>query len=86
MSAIAKLFLHGGSQAVRLPKEFRFEGKEVRVSKVGDKVILEPLKKASLDVEAWFARLDGLGGRDFLPDGLPEDAPLEPDPRVFLDE
>jgi antitoxin VapB len=86
VSAIAKLFLHGGSQAVRLPKEFRFEGKEVRVSKVGDKVILEPLKKALLDVETWFARLDGLGGRDFLPDGLPEDAPLKPDPRVFLDE
>ena len=46
MSATAKLFMHGRSQAVRLPKEFRFEGAEVRVSKVGDKVILEPLKKA----------------------------------------
>jgi antitoxin VapB len=32
----AKLFMHGRSQAVRLPKEFRFEGSEVRVSKVGD--------------------------------------------------
>ena len=45
MTATAKLFMHGRSQAVRLPKEFRFEGSEVRVSKVGDKVILEPLKK-----------------------------------------
>ena len=45
MSATAKLFMHGRSQAVRLPKEFRFEGSEVRVSKVGDKVILEPMKK-----------------------------------------
>ena len=35
--------MHGRSQAVRLPKEFRFEGTEVRVSKVGDKVVLEPL-------------------------------------------
>ena len=34
------------SEAVRLPKEFRFEGTEVRVSKVGNKVILEPLKKS----------------------------------------
>jgi antitoxin VapB len=34
MSATAKLFMHGRSQAVRLPKEFRFEGTEVRVSKV----------------------------------------------------
>ena len=45
MGATAKLFMHGRSQAVRLPKEFRFEGSEVLVSKVGDKVILEPLKK-----------------------------------------
>ncbi|MGA7814764.1 antitoxin, partial [Caballeronia sp.] len=29
MSRIAKLFTSGGSQAVRLPAEFRFEGKEV---------------------------------------------------------
>ena len=43
MSATAKLFMHGRSQAVRLPKEFRFEGTEVRVSKVGNKVVLEPL-------------------------------------------
>ena len=42
MSAIAKLFTHGRSQAVRLPKEFRFEGKKVRVSRVGNRVILEP--------------------------------------------
>ena len=35
--------MHGRSQAVRLPKEFRFKGKEVRVSRVGDKVILTPM-------------------------------------------
>jgi len=38
----AKLFTNGGSQAVRLPKEFAFEGKEVTISKEGDRVILEP--------------------------------------------
>ena len=65
MTSTAKLFMHGRSQAVRLPKEFRFEGTEVRVSRVGDKVILEPLKKRPFDVEAWFARLDELGARDF---------------------
>jgi antitoxin VapB len=37
MASTAKLFMHGRSQAVRLPKEFRLPGKEVRVSKVGDK-------------------------------------------------
>ena len=86
MSATAKLFMHGRSQAVRLPKEFRFEGSEVRVSKVGDKVILEPLKKQLFDAEAWFARLDELGARDFLPEGIPDDPPLEPDPRIFFDK
>jgi antitoxin VapB len=36
----AKLFRSGGSQAVRLPKEFRFEGyEEVLVSRQGDRVI-----------------------------------------------
>jgi len=39
----AKLFTHGGSQAVRLPKAFRFDGTEVRIRKEGDKVILEPV-------------------------------------------
>lgn len=86
MTSTAKLFMHGRSQAVRLPKEFRFEGTEVQVSKVGDKVILEPIRKPPVDVEAWFARLDELGGRDFLPDGIPDEAPGEPDPRVFFDE
>ena len=42
--ATAKLFNNGRSQAVRLPKEFRFEGREVSVRREGDAVILEPLK------------------------------------------
>ena len=43
--ARAKIFKHGGSQAVRLPKEFRFEVDEVDVRKEGDAVILEPPKR-----------------------------------------
>jgi antitoxin VapB len=39
----AKLFWTGRSQAVRLPKEFRFEGGEVRIRRQGDAVILEPV-------------------------------------------
>ena len=38
----AKLFENGRSQAVRLPKEYRFEGDEVSINKVGDIVILMP--------------------------------------------
>jgi antitoxin VapB len=42
----AKLFKSGGSQAVRLPKDFRFNGEEeVLVSRQGDRVILEPVKR-----------------------------------------
>ncbi|GHV83184.1 antitoxin [Spirochaetia bacterium] len=36
----AKLFNNGKSQAVRLPKEFRFEGKDVSVKKLGNIVLL----------------------------------------------
>lgn len=43
MTATAKLFTHGGSQAVRLPKEFRFEGSEVHVRRVGNEVVLSPV-------------------------------------------
>jgi antitoxin VapB len=39
----AKIFQHGGSQAVRLPKAFRFEGKEVLIEKNGDEVVLKPV-------------------------------------------
>lgn len=41
----AKLFLNGNSQAVRLPKNYRMEGKEVLISRVGDAIILLPKRK-----------------------------------------
>lgn len=40
MTKTAKLFKTGRSQAVRLPKEYRFEGSEVFIRKEGDEVIL----------------------------------------------
>ncbi len=43
--AKAKLFINGRSQAVRLPKEYRFGGKEVGINKLGDMVVLYPLDK-----------------------------------------
>ena len=56
----AKLFQHGGSQAVRLPKAFRFEGKEVSIEKRGDEVILRakhrPKFKTLNDVAAYLAK------------------------------
>lgn len=41
---VAKLFFNGRSQAVRLPKEFRFEGNEVYIRKAGNEVILSSTK------------------------------------------
>ena len=42
MKSVAKLFKNGRSQAVRLPKEFRFEGEEVFIWKEDNRVILSP--------------------------------------------
>ncbi len=47
-AARAKLFFHGRSQAVRLPKEFRFEGTEVYVRRVGADVVLSSQPKAPM--------------------------------------
>ena len=53
---IAKLFADGNSQAVRLPKAFRFAGDEVYAQKIGDAVLLLPKDKV------WETFLDGLNG------------------------
>ena len=42
MTQTAKLFMNGRSQAVRLPAEFRFSGREVFIERQGDAVILRP--------------------------------------------
>ena len=55
MESIAKLFQNGRSQAVRLPKAFRFKGNEVKISKKGDKVILEPLERSRWPADFWDA-------------------------------
>jgi antitoxin VapB len=80
MSATAKLFTHGRSQAVRLPKEFRFEGQEVRVTKIGDRVILEPMTP---DAAMPWALLDELGDTPFMPEG--RDQPEMPEDRITFE-
>lgn len=57
----AKVFWSGRSQAVRLPKEFRFEGEEVRIRRHGAAVILEPIPADW----AWLDSLAGLVDADF---------------------
>jgi len=77
----AKIFNNGRSQAVRLPKEFRLPGKEVRIRRLGNGVLLEPME---FDVDAWFARLDALGDVPFLPDGV--DRPPPPPAENIFEE
>lgn len=61
----AKLFQNGRSQAVRLPKEFKFNGDEVYIQKHGEAVILIPHAKA------WKVFLEGLNefSDDFMKEG-----------------
>ena len=50
----AKLFRNGQSQAVRIPKEFRFEGTEVFIKKIGNAILLVPYR------EPWQTLFDSL--------------------------
>jgi virulence-associated protein VagC len=52
-----KPFRNGGSQAVRLPKEMRFDTAEVRLTKVGKSVLIEPVEA---DEWAWLNELQRL--------------------------
>lgn len=55
----AKLFWSGRSQAVRLPKRFRLEGKKVRIRRHGNKLILEPVARGWAWLDALTGPLDG---------------------------
>lgn len=71
----AKIFENGRSQAVRLPKEFRFVGDEVFVQKLGHAVMLYPKDTA------WEIFLNGLDSfsEGFLADGRETEIPVERD-------
>ena len=58
----AKIFWSGRSQAVRLPKEFRLPGKEVRIRRHGSTVILEPVP----DDWTWLDAIAGKLDEDFV--------------------
>jgi antitoxin VapB len=80
MSAIAKVFMSGRSQAVRLPKEFRLSDKEVRISRVEDGLLLEPITELK-DV---FEELDRYS-ECYGPFEMDRDQPLMPQPKDFFD-
>jgi antitoxin VapB len=76
MTKLAKIFLNGRSQAVRLPQEFRFAGTQVRVTRHGRGVLLEPL---SPTVDDWFVELDRFKDEPFLSDRRQPATPVRND-------
>jgi antitoxin VapB len=74
----AKLFKNGDSQAVRLPKEFRFAGDEVFIKRVGSAIILLPKAKS------WDTLIESL--KKFPEDFMYErEQPVETEPRESLE-
>lgn len=79
MTKIAKLFKNGNSQAVRLPREFRFPGDHVRIRRVRGGVLLEPVE---WNVRKWLAELDRTRpSGDFMKNGRRQ--PITPKRRIF---
>jgi antitoxin VapB len=65
-TGIARIFKHGRSQAVRLPKAFRLPGDRVRVRRIEGGILLEPIVA---DLDAWFTELDRFADVPFMDDG-----------------
>lgn len=65
-TGVARIFKHGRSQAVRLPKAFRLPGDRVRVRRVEGGILLEPIVT---DLDTWFAELDRFADAPFMDDG-----------------
>ena len=72
---MAKIFENGRSQAVRLPKEYRFRDEEVAINKIGDIVMLIPKENK------WSGFLDSLNlfSEDFMSDGREQSMAQERD-------
>ena len=84
---VAKLFMNGGSQAVRLPVEFRFEGDEVyirRDERTGDVFLSSELRPATL--EDFLERVGELDDKIDFPLDRPEHDPNERIPFADLVE
>jgi antitoxin VapB len=65
MMQTAKIFQNGRSQAIRLPKAFRLSGTEVRISRDGNRIILEPLEQSWDD---WLLAIEQFSD-DFMAQG-----------------
>ena len=83
MPRVAKIFKSGNSQAVRLPKEFRFSVEEVQVSREGDAIILRPHSESKRSWSSLRSALKRGVSEDFMKDG--REQPAEQD-RSGLDD
>ena len=72
----AKIFKSGNSQAVRLPKEFRFDVKEVEILRRGEEIVL---RKPKRNLAKAFDALAALP-EDFMADGRQDGPPQEREP------
>lgn len=74
---VAKVFMNGGSQAVRLPRNCRFQEEEVLVKRIGNVVLLMPPD------DPWSTMMEGLDlfTEDFLAEEI-EDLALEEGPSL----
>ena len=70
-----RVFTNGRSQAVRIPRQYRFDVDEVYINKVGDTLMLTPKASLAVAFDAGAAALTG----DFLADGMPEALPSRRD-------
>ena len=66
-------FMSGRSQAVRIPKEYRFEDTELIINRVGQSLVITPKNAIQ---ETFYSSLK-MFTEDFMADGRPEDAPNE---------
>ena len=79
-SGIARIFMHGRSQAVRLPLAFRLPGDRVRVRRVEGGILLEPIAS---DLDTGFKELDRFAEVPFMEDGRRQ--PTMPDAEDLFD-
>ncbi len=79
-TGVAKIFMHGRSQAVRLPMAFRLPGDRVRVRRVRSGILLEPMVT---DTRRWFAEIDRFADVPFMEKGRHQ--PQSPEGRELFE-
>lgn len=84
--ATAKLFVNGGSQALRIPAQFRLPGKEALIEKRGDALVILPKRRGrkgrAPTLAEWFDR-GAVAPADFMQDRDQTTNVVEPPKKLF---